>query len=151
MSKTLETKFEARSNFFYSSYIKTETKVFNDNADILLTIRRAGNVKNEKAKEMKRKTLLGSVSTCMFSVILPGSKTTNWNKDIWWNQCWNPPSCHQKLIVLFKNSFGWRQSYNLTDPLPALFTLSAICFFAMYCRTPFFPDWKGKRLVFILC
>lgn len=74
MSKTLETKLEARSNFFYSSHIKTEPKVFNDNADILLTIRRAGNVKNEKAKEMKTKNLLGTVSTCMFSVILPGAK-----------------------------------------------------------------------------
>lgn len=61
MSKTLETKFEAWSKFFYSSYIKTQPEVFNDNADTLLTLRGVGNVKNKKGKKMKRKNLLGTV------------------------------------------------------------------------------------------
>lgn len=48
--------------FFYSSYIKTEPGVFNDNSDTLLTVKGTGNVKSKKGKKMKRNNLLGTVS-----------------------------------------------------------------------------------------
>lgn len=62
MNRTLETKFKAWSNFFYSSYIKTKPGVFNDNSDTLLTIKGTGNVKNKMGEKMKRKNLLGTLS-----------------------------------------------------------------------------------------
>lgn len=75
MSKTLQI-WSLKQIFLQFTYIKPEPEVFNVSVDTLLTIHDAQDMKNKEGKKMKE-----FLSMSMFSVILRGSQTMNWNKD----------------------------------------------------------------------